>query len=311
MRTSILLSRLAVLLLSAGLLATQATAQNETTRSLTIRDGQVHIDGRLIPQNQLPASLATDGIQVQYTFSGDVRPVIDVNGEFFVVERDGLRPAEQSERHRASVTLGQGRAPNGQSGRGFSFVIGDEDEDFSSFTAPHVAGVGRQARALAAQAMRFQELQSRLERGIDGQDLQELTHAAEHLSRKAEEAALAAEALPRLELQSYLAGIQKHDQELFDLLLKEREIEQETIHLSREIRGMADGAERDARVDDLRRKLDEAFELKQTNRRREIQQLEARLVELQEKLEERERMRGEIIDNRLRQLLRLDNEYKW
>ena len=286
-------------------------AQNESTRSLSIRDGQVHIDGRLIPPSELPPSLDTDGIQVQYTFSGDVRPVIDINGAFFVIERDGLRLADAAEHDRASVRLSQGHAPSARAGNGFGFVIGDDVDDFSAFAAPHVAGVGRQARELAAQAMRFQELQSQLKQEFGPRDFEELTHAAERLSIQAEQAALAAEALPRLEVQNYLAGIQKHDQELFDLLVKEREIERETIDLSRQIRGMEDGPMRDERMEHLRQKLDEAFELKQTNRRREIGQLEDRLQDLQQKLEERERMRGEIIDNRLRQLLGLENEFKW
>lgn len=303
--------RLAALLLGGILVVSTAAAQDEPTQSLSIRNGQVHIDGKEIPENELPSSLTTDGVQVQYTFSGDVRPVIDINGEFFVVEADGIRVADVSERNRASVTMGLGRAQAGRAAHGFSFVVGDDDEDFSSFAAPHVAGVGRQARELAAQAMRFQELQSRLDAGLEGHEIDELTHAAERLSRQAEEAALAAEALPRLELQSYLAGIRQHDQELFDLLVKEREIERETVRLSREIRRMAEGPERDARVEDLQRQLNEAFELKQTNRRREIEQLEDRLRDLQEKLGDRERMRGEIIDKRLRQLLHLENEYKW
>lgn len=292
-------------------MVSSATAQNEPTRSLSIQDGQVHIDGKLISPDELPSTLDTEGIQVQYTFSGDVRPVVEINGAFFVVEQDGLRPAGLSDGNRASVMLSQGRTPEMSESRGFSFAIGDDDADLTAFAAPHVAGVGRQARALAAQAMRFQELQSRLDHAFEGPDMQELTRAAERLSRQAHEAALAAEALPRLELQNYLAGVQKHDQELYDLLVKEREIEQETMRLSRQILGMEEGAERNARVDELRRKLEEAFELKQTNRRREIEQLEDRLQDHQQKLEERERLRGEIIDNRLRQLLRLENEHNW
>ncbi len=303
-----LLRRVVVLLLGGFLIASSSTAQDEPMRSLNIRDGQVFIDGKLIPPSDLPPSLETEGIQVQYTFSGDVRPVVDINGAFYVIEVDGLRMADVSERHRTSVRLSQGgsRAANE-----FGFVVGDEDDDFSSFAAPHVAGVGKQARELAAQAVRLQELQSRLKHEFEQTDMEELTQAAARLSRQAEQAALAAEALPRLEVQSYLAGVQKHDQELFELLLKEREIERETIHLSREIRATAEGPERDVRVEELRRKLEEAFELKQANRRREISQLEDRLNDLQQKLEERERMRSEIIDNRLRQLLHLESEFKW
>ena len=310
MRTSSTYIRIVALMVGGMLLASPSSAQNEATRSLSIRDGQVVLDGRVIPPDELPTSLDLEDVQVHYTFSGDVRPVIDINGDFFVIDADGLRDADTSERDRASLSLRQGRMTTGRADGGFGFVVGDED-DAASVTRMHVTGVEEQARELAAQAMRFRELQEQLVNEYDAGEMEELTVAAQRLSEQAVQAARAAEALPRLKVESYLAGVQKHDQELYDMLVKERELEAETIHLAREIRQLPEGDERVKRTEELRRKLDEAFELKQASRRGEISQLEDRLEELQEHLEDRERMRAKIIDNRLRQLLRLQNEYQW
>lgn len=301
-----------MLLLGGWLLAVTATAQDQATRSLSIRDGEVYIDGQVVPPDRLPPGLDIEGVQVQYTFSGDVRPVVDINGQFFVIEHENLRSAEASEEERAPVFFRQGRTEMGRPAA-HRFFIGDAGEtaEMSTYVSPHAAGVGKQARELAAQAVQLQKMQLQLDDQVGRRDMEELSRAAERLSRQAEEAARAAEALPMLELQNYLSGIQRHDRELYELLVKEREIERETIRLARAIRAMADGEERDERVEELQRKLDEAFELKQTNRRREIQQLENRLQDLQQKLEERERLRGDIIENRLRELLGLKNEFKW
>ena len=307
MQTSTLYIRIAALLVGGVLLATPSSAQNEPMRSLSIRDGQVVLDGKVVPPSELPQSLDLEGVQVHYTFSGDVRPVIDINGDYFVIDADGLRDADGSELDRASLSLRQGRMTTGG---GFGFVVGDDD-DPASFDPMHVAGMEEQARELAEQALRFRELQEQLVNQYEAGEMKELTAAAQRLSDQAVQAARVAEALPRLKVESYLAGVQEHDQELYNMLVEERELEAQTIHLAREIRQMPEGNERAERTEELRRKLEEAFELKQSSRRGEISQLEDRLEELQERLEDRERMRQEIIDNRLRQLLRLENEYQW
>jgi alcohol dehydrogenase class IV len=53
----------------------------------------------------------------------------------------------------------------------------------------------------------------------------------------------------------------------------------------------------------LRATLNRIFDLKQENRRREIDQLQRQIAELQNSLKQRERMREEMIDRRLQQLV--------
>ncbi len=59
---------------------------------------------------------------------------------------------------------------------------------------------------------------------------------------------------------------------------------------------------------ELRSALEKIFQLKQENRRVEIEQLSLRLTELKERLKERESLRDEIVENRIRELL---EQYRW
>jgi hypothetical protein len=308
---ALLLGSLMVAALPAVAAQVQAQAQAQGSRTLSIRDGEVFLNGERIAQDELPPSLDTEGIQAHYTFSGDVRPVIEINGQFYVVEQDGLRAAEAGEQDEVSVFLREYGPLRDNAANGFHFNIQDYAGDISDFAAPHAEAIERQARQLYAQAAEFEELQSRLQEQFGDRRMQELTEAAQRLGLQAQKAAMAAEALPRIEVQHYLDGIQREDQELYHLLLREREMEQESIRLSNEIRHLAESAERVERTEELRETLDAIFELKQANRRREIEQFESRLEELQERLVERERRREEIIDGRLRQLLHLQDDTNW
>ena len=87
------------------------------------------------------------------------------------------------------------------------------------------------------------------------------------------------------------------------LVLRERTMEVETYRLSEQIRTMEDGEPRKQRLTELSEKLNNIFDLKQVNRRSEIEQLESRLEELQRGLQEREQMRARIIQRRLKELL--------
>ncbi len=312
MRSHQIVKWFSVLLLGGFILAplTSARAQAPESRSFSIQDGEVYIDGERLPPDDLPASLNTEGVQVQYTFSGDVRPVININGSLYVLEEDRIRKAEAADQDGVSVFMRQGPVRTDVSDE-FGFSFKNASGDITDFAAPHAATIERKARELQAQAVHFQEVQARLQEQLGDRRIQELTDAAQRLGVRAHEAAMAAEALPQVEVQHYLDGIQRNDRELYDLLLQEREMEQETIRLSREIRALAEGPERKERTEELRARLDQIFELKQTNRRREIEQFEHRLAELQERLEEREKLRDDIIENRIRELLHHENDSNW
>jgi hypothetical protein len=101
----------------------------------------------------------------------------------------------------------------------------------------------------------------------------------------------------------YLQEMQQRHKQLYERLMHERRMEAETYDLARTIRQLPEGPERQRYLDSLRTTLDQIFELKQENRRREIAQLEEQLEELQLRLEKREEMREQMIEQRIQQLV--------
>lgn len=97
---------------------------------------------------------------------------------------------------------------------------------------------------------------------------------------------------------AYMQGLSERDRALYERLVREREMEAEAYRLAQQIRLSADPSLRSQ----LRDKLDAMFELKQENRREEIRQVEEVLQALRQRLQEREAMRDDIIQHRMREL---------
>jgi len=108
---------------------------------------------------------------------------------------------------------------------------------------------------------------------------------------------------PEASHQQYLDAVQRSSRELYDRLLRERRMEQSARDLARAVQLLPEGAERRAKIDTLRAMLADIFELKQENRRREIERLEQEIRELQRNLRRRAQMRDRMIERRLRQLV--------
>ena len=100
--------------------------------------------------------------------------------------------------------------------------------------------------------------------------------------------------------QAYMQGLSERDRALYERLVREREMEAEAYRLAQQLRLNA-GADPALRSQ-LRDKLDAMFELKQENRREEIRQVEEVLQALRQRLQEREAMRDDIIEHRMREL---------
>jgi len=103
--------------------------------------------------------------------------------------------------------------------------------------------------------------------------------------------------------QQYLNDIQRSSHGLYERLLRERQMEQNAKNLAHAIRLLPEGPERRAKVDTLHAMLEDIFALKQENRRREIEHLQRQIRELQNNLQKRARMRDQMIDRHLRQLI--------
>lgn len=103
--------------------------------------------------------------------------------------------------------------------------------------------------------------------------------------------------------EAYLREMQERSQTLYRQLVRERRMESETRDLARIIRLLPDGPERNAQIDTLQSMLNRTFDLKQENRRREIERLQRQIDELQRRLEMREAMREEMIEERMEYLI--------
>lgn len=104
--------------------------------------------------------------------------------------------------------------------------------------------------------------------------------------------------------QQYLSEVQQANRELYERLLRERTMEKQAQDLARVIRMLPqESDERRAKEDSLRALLNNIFELKQENRRREIERLQREIQQLQRSLQKRKQMREPMIDHRLNQLV--------
>jgi len=108
---------------------------------------------------------------------------------------------------------------------------------------------------------------------------------------------------PEANHQQYLDAVQRSSRELYERLLHERRMEENAEDLARTIRLLPESEERRAKIDTLRAMLENIFEIKQENRRREVERLQQQIRELRENLRKREQMRDRMIDRRLGQLL--------
>jgi hypothetical protein len=80
-------------------------------------------------------------------------------------------------------------------------------------------------------------------------------------------------------------------------------MEQSARDLAHAIRLMPGGKERQARIDTLRAMLQDIFELKQENRRREIERLQRQIQNLQENVHRRAQMQDRMITRHLHRLI--------
>lgn len=226
------------LLLSVLLWSTLVpVAPAQQTRTLTIRDGTVYVDGRQLAASQVPGDLNLEGVRAQYRFVGIQRPVIELGGRLYAVD-NGLTPVSEEEvnAEKSSVILQEIEA--------------------------RPAG-GRQA-ASATRSLREAQ--------------------AAH--------------------QQYLSEVQKANRDLYERLVRERTMESQAQDLARVIRMLPENSdERRAKEDSLRALLNNIFELKQENRRREIERLQREIQKLQRSLQKRNQMREKMIDHRLDQLI--------
>lgn len=272
-----------VLILSVALgillCVSDATAQKQT---IEVKDGVIFVDGKALS----PASSSEHllrGLDAHIVAPPNTTILFEVDGSFFRVSALG---AEEMGRPLFPLSQVSQRRSQADAERGVP-----REEIF----------IVQQAEELRARAREMERIgvQLQSERVPDS----ELFKMIETLRRSAMEAEQVARALPHFRAQGYLSEVREQNVELYERLVREQRLEEESIRLSTEIRALGDTADRDVRINQLRDRLEEIFQIKQENRQHEIEELEARLVSMQKRLEKRERYHDYIIERRLNQLI--------
>ena len=283
---------LPMLILAAGTAVAQQPDSfrvESPLRSFKIQDGTVFIDGQTISLDKLPEGFPPEGASVYYRFSPGLDADLKIqteDGKQYVLKGDTLE------------LFSHGGEPNGPDHWFGGKYRPDASVLFIPF-APPEAIIERKAEDLREQARRLQDLQGRLAES----QTNELQQTLEEMTRHAAEAARTASEFPHIQMQHYLSDIQDKNRGLFDQLMSERRMEHETVSMARKVAAMEEGKVRRDSIAVLRERLTEIFELKQENRRREVEQLEEKLQELQKAVSERERLGDQIVDRRLQELL--------
>lgn len=292
-------------LLLAILIVSAATGRGQTI-DLEIQGGTITINDQIISEDALPEDLDIDGVRFGISVHGHESIIVEINGQYYAVTERALEPTDES--HDVHVHI---RSRSGSGGDGWSYeVIGNDlhgavsqigkvdlDDVFLSLAHPlHAA----------------EHVLTELEASWDTLPIEGLFKAYEDLGLAAwqldqDAAKIKVNYIPHLarmaEVANYFSKMKAADLELYAEVQAEWDLEAELAVLAARIRAMRTGEERRVMVEELRKQLEEAFELKQQNRRREIQQLEEELERLKDRTQERNAARERLIEARLKDLL--------
>lgn len=284
-----------------------ATASFGQTHTLTIRGGDVYINGKMLDRDEVPASLRSQHLDANLSFSGPASPTFEIGGHLYKIENNALvevtaaepdeAPAANNDRtqviFRSAPPESQRRRmeaeasdTSNQTGSYSYFVSSNGADDPNVAMQQYVIELKQNAEELNELSATLQQRQAR--------DL------IREVQFQAEQAAKLAQELPYLEMQNY---VKQSNQLLYQRLVSELELERETQRIAAEVRQLPRGEAREHKIAELREMLGDILELKQENRRLEIDQLEEQLAILKERFAEREEMKKRLIDRRIKELV--------
>lgn len=299
------------ILLAAVLLSVPGSARSlqhalqivPAAKKITIDDGHVYLNGKRVDDNRLPEGLRTLDPDVNLTFWTGDNALFEINGQSFVLEDDRFRMASPNERSNRNVMMVFSGQEDGANIRLFEAPQVATGYYVTSDPSAKAEVMNSYVGQLRQRAEEFNKLTFELKEVVP-----ESNDLARQMVVEAENAARIANILPRVEYEAYLGSLQSQNRQLYDELQRERAMEMRTHELARAARAAESTQERERHMKELRGVLTEIFELKQANRRKEIEQLERQLKELQGRLAERESLKKDIIDSRLADLLNL---HRW
>lgn len=283
-----------------------ATVSYAQTYTLTIREGNVYVNGKQLPRNEIPASLDAETIEASLTFNN---AVFELEGTYYKIENNKLfeieEPAEARD-DRTTVIFRQGAPAAGRVATSAEAAESAADNyRLRSYSASGNYEVKENNPNMVMQQYVFTLSQNaRQLNEMSGSVTQpQARDLIRQVQYQAEQAAQLAQDLPYLEMQNYFSSVRSEDELLYRRLVNELELERETQRLAAEVRSMPQGEARDFKVEELRELLASILELKQENRRLEISQLEKQLAILKQRFEEREAKKDRMIDRRIKELV--------
>jgi hypothetical protein len=254
-----------------------------------------------LSESEIPRSLNIRNKNVGLTFRGTSDPVIELDGRFYVLEERRIREVSRLEREEGTSVVFRDRSTAPPTRSATPEAAGPplppdaavmNKEDLGYGPDPEVQ---QYVYELQRQAGELNDLRD----DIDQRRARELIKGVHD---QAEQAAQVFQRMALQQQQQYLVEIQQQNESLYRGLLNEWQLEQETLRLANQIQMLDPGREREERYDELKGLLKQIFDIKQENRRQEINQMEAELNRLKGQLNERESNRDLIIDRRLEEL---------
>ncbi len=279
-----------------------ASVSYAQTYTLTIRDGEVYVNGRLLPRDQIPASLDAESYDANLTFPSST---FEFNGNYYKIENNkliDLSPADARDRTTVvfrsgapaeNEALREDREAEMEAGSGQVYrreVYSVDSSNPNMVMQQYVIELTHNARQLNEMSDEFPQRQ-------EARDL------IQQVQYQAEQAAQLAQELPYLEMQNYFSAARAEDELLYQRLVSELELERETRRIAEEVRRLPKGEERDFKINELRELLGSILALKQENRQLEIDQLEKQLAILKQRFAEREAKKDRMIERRIKELV--------
>ena len=288
---------LSVLLVFLLLTAISSRAQ---TMVLKIQDGIVTVNEQVFAKNDLPADLDIEGVELSISFFDGPSINVELNGNYYEVTERAIESIERPDKVQVRI-----RNRSGKDDGSWSYEItGGYPHTLSN---GHVIS-GETFLEVAAELwdLHGSQIAEELKQATSALDLVNVTiKPVQGESSSADNVELIL--IPHLqrmaEVMNYFSQMQDADHELYEEVQTEWDQEVQIVALAARIREIRAGDHRTEMEEQLRERLEKVFDMKQENRRREIEQLQLELQRLRERMMERNAVRERLIDARLKDLL--------
>lgn len=231
--------------------------------SIDIENGKAQVNGVVIAQESLPKSLVVDGMRLHFELPAVDNPIVVIGESIYAIEKNAIREATPEEINKHGIVA----------------VASWTDADARTLVFNSLREIQRSASMAPSE---------QVQATVRGNAMRASQMVA---------------ALPHLEMRSYWNEVRENDDELYQALVAEAQVEREVNELVEMIRVLPEGRPRTKAIAELRSQLVSLFDMKQANRKGEIVELETQLETLRKRMNDREEMKEKIVDQRMRQLL--------